>query len=302
MKMEDKDVKIVDLVNLSKTNERQFKKLFEEAHAIYCDSFPEHEQESKEHILSGIKESANSLRETHEVASSNYLVSLVDGVPKGMHSLDFLVNGKGAFVTHTGTLAIEKKSRGNGFSSILVNAIFERTKFYARQERLNPLGLIGDVDIFESPNDVDKYAARLKFHHNHLGFGAVVTIDENGHAKLIPYGSPGIMKDGQPADIMPFIMAVTPFYDGLERKISVTSGTIISPSGKVVVDKNKLQRISSKRIMDMQQMIFDGYARPEDKDVYDLDQISSMVEKSREVLARVKEVYLVPIRDTRYLK
>lgn len=302
MKIENKAIEIVDLVNLSKIDNRQFTKLFEKAHKIYCESFPEYEQESKEQILDYIKESAESLKNPNDVGSHNYLVSLVDGIPKGMHSLDFVVNDKGAFGTHTGTLAIGKESRGKRLSSILVNAIFDRTKAYAEQEGLNPLGLIGDVDIFESPNDVNKYTARLKFHHNHLGFGAAVTIDENNYAKLIPYGSPGIRKKGQPAEIMPFIMAITPFYDGLERKISTIPGEIISSSGEVLVNKNILHNINSERVMEMQQMIFDSYALPRNKEIYSLGQISKMVKKSKKVLGGVNEVYLIPIMDTRYLK
>lgn len=300
--MENKGIEIVDLVNLSKIDRKQFTELFEEAHKIYCDSFPEYEQETKSQILDYIEKSADAIKDGNEIGTYNYLVPIVDGTPKGIHSLDFMVNDKGAFGTHTGTLAIGKESRGLGLSSILVNAIFDRTKAYAKQEGLKPLGLIGEVNIFERPEDVNKYAVRLKLHHNHLGFGAAVTIDENNYAKLIPYGSPGIIKKGQPADIMSFIMAITPFYDGLERKISTTPGKIISPSGKVLVNKNTLHNINSERIMEMQQMIFDSYASPKNTEIYSLDQISEMVGMSKKVLGGVNEVYLIPIMDTRYLK
>ena len=293
------NIKIVDLVNLYKTDKSQFAKLFEESHRIFCDSFPECEQESKEQILDYIEEAVDSLKHDDSIGRYNYLSLVIDGMPKGMHSLDFMSNDKGDLGVHSGTLVIEKTARGKGLSSILVDAIFERTKAYANQEKLNPLGLIGDVNIFNSPEEVHKYSARLRFHHYHLGFGAAVTIDENNYAKLIPYGSPGIIKDEQSADIMPFIMAIVPFVNGSAEKISATPGKIISPSGKLMVDKNTLQKITPERMIDMQQMIYDDYAIfPE---IYSLDQISSMIDESKKALQGVKETYLIPIMDTRYL-
>jgi len=299
---ETDEIKIVDLVNLHKTDNSQFLKLFEEAHKIYCEAFPECEQEPKEKILDYIKESSDSLGIENGIGHYNYLVLVVEGIPKGMHSLDFISNNEGDLVTHLGPLAIGEASRRKGLSSILVNEIFKRNKDYAIQNKLNPIGLIGDIDLFTYPGEeVETYSNRLKFHHNHLGFGAAVIIDENNYAKLVPYGSPGIIKNGQPAEIMKFIMAITPFVNGSIKKISVTPGEIISPSGKLMVDKNILQKISKEKMFDMQKMIYDGYARPQNKEIYSLEQISSMFIESKKALQGVEEIYLIPIMDTRYL-
>lgn len=298
--MQNQETKIVDLVNLCKTDNQQFLKLFEESHKIYSEAFPKHEQESKGQILGYIEESADSLGISKNIGNYNYLVPVVDGISKGMHSLDFISNNKGDLVAHLGPLAIGKDARSKGLSSILVNTIFEKVKAYSNQEQLNPLGLIGDVNTFNYPEEVNKYSARLNFHHNHLGFGAAITIDKNNNAKLVPYASPGIIKDGQPADIMPFIMAITPFVEDSIKKISASPGKIISPNGKVIVDKNSLQRISPERMMEMQKMIFSNYA--ESPEIYDLKQISDIIDQSKKVLDDVDETYLVPIMDTRYLK
>ena len=300
MRLKNKKTKVVDLVNLCRTDKPEFLRLFEGAHKIYEEAFPKHEQESKAQILNYIEESSDSLRVDEGIGGYNYLVPIINGMSGGMHSLDFIPNEKRDFVAHLGPLAIGRNSRGKGFSSLLVNEIFKRTKSYAIQEQLNPLGLVGDVNTFNSPKEVNNYVARLKFHHNHLGFGAVVAIDEKGYAKLMPHGSPGIIKGGQSANTMSFIMAVTPFSDGLEEKISTTPGEIISPSGKILVDKKTIQRIEPETIRDMQQIIFNDYAKlPE---VYSPDQISVMLNKSRKALNEVDETYLIPIKDTRYLK
>jgi len=292
--MENKDDKVVDLVNLYKTDNSQFLKLFEESHKIYIEAFPKHEQETKNQILNYIKKPVDSR------GVYNYIVPVVDGVAKGMHSFDFISNNERDLVGHLGPLTIGKDARGKGLSSLLVNEIFEKTKDYANQEQLNPLGLIGEVNFFDSPEEVNKYGARLRFHHKHLGFGAAVTIDKDNYAKLIPHASPGIMKNGQSAEIMPFIMAITPFVDGSVKKISTSPGEIISSLGKVLVEKDTLQKISSKNIMKMQGIIFKDYSQS--PEIYNSEQISSIVDDSEKVLNYIENIYLIPIMDTRYLK
>lgn len=293
-------IKIVNLVNLFQPDRPQFLKLFGEAQKICRDSFPQEEQEPEEKICRYIEESARSLEPHNKIRKYNYLVPVVDGVAKGMYSFDFISNNEGDLVGHLGPLAIEKSLRGQGLSSLLINEAIESADNYRKQKGFKPLGLVGDVNIFECSEDVKKYSVRLKFHHNCVGLGAAVVIDGDNPARLIPYASPGIIKNGKYAKELPFIMGIVPYIDGSLKKISVKPGEIISPDGRLMVEKNTLQAINSNIIAKMQKMIFDDYAVA--SEIYDLEQICQITDRSKEALEDVKEVYLIPIKDTRYLK
>ncbi|HLD57394.1 MAG TPA: hypothetical protein VJA47_03755 [archaeon] len=292
------EIEVIDLVNLCLTDMREFRKLFEQGQGVLNDSLPG-EIEPDEKVFGYIEEAAQKLGLPGKIGRYNYMVLAVNDSVKAVTCFGLMSEGT-ALINHWETVAVQRDARGLGLSQIVTDAVVERTNQYSVREHLNPLGLIGDVNLFDKPEDVDKYKGRLKFHHNVIGFGAAVIIEDDDTVRLVPHSSPAIRRTGQDAQERPYILAIAPYVDGQLRKIAVDQGSVIGPNGKIIGDKGRLHVMAPDAIRTIVKLVCDNYR--EDLETYDPKQIDHIEESAGRILERAKAVHLIPIYDTRFLQ
>ncbi len=292
------EVEVMDLVNLSLTDPQEFQNLFEQGQRVLNDSLPG-EIEPDEKVLGYIEEAARELGSPDAIGRYNYIVLVTNDSVRAATSFELISDGV-SLVNHWGATAVAQNARGLGLSSVLTDICEERTGVYSTQRRLNHLGTIGDVGLFDKPEDVTKYAVRLKFHHDVIGFGAATIIENDGTVRLVPYTNPGIRKSGQDEAEVPYILAIVPCVDGHLKKIAIEQGSVVGPDGKIIGDRNRLQVMDPSTVRRIAKMSFGNYR--EDLETYDLKQIERSENRIEKALERAKAVHLIPIYDTRFLR
>ncbi|GEM_PF-2534374 len=286
------EIKVFDLVNLSMVDRREFRRLFAQGQRILNDSLPG-ELEPDDKVLGYIEKAARDL------GRYNYIVLVTKGSVRAATSFDLLSDGV-SLVNHWGSAVVAQDARGYGLSQVLTEICEERTSRYSAQRRLNHIGTIGEINLFDRPEDVDRYKARLKFHHDIIGIRAATVIEDDGAVRLVPYAIPGIRKNGQDETEMPYILAIVPSVNGHLKKIPVEQGSVVGPDGKVIGDRNRLQVMEPSTVRNIVRMLCDNYR--EDLETYDQKQIDHIEGCAERVLERAKAVHLIPIYDTRFIR
>ncbi len=292
------EVEVLDLVNLYLTDPQEFQNLFEQGQRVLNDSLPG-EIEPDDKVFGYIEQAAQELGSPDAISRHNHIVLVTNGSIRAATSFELISDGV-SLVNHWGPAVVAQNARGLGLSSVLTEVCEERTSRYSAQRHLNHLGTIGDVGIFDKPEDVTKYAVRLKFHHDVIGFGAATIIEDDGTVKLVPYASPGIRKNGQDEAEVPYILAIVPCFNEHLKKIAVEQGSVVGPDGKVIGDRNRLQVMEPNTVNKIAKMSFGNYR--DDLETYDSRQIDDIERKVNQALERAKYVHLVPIYDTRFLR
>ncbi len=291
----DIDIRTENLVNIYRQDKKLFDKLFSEAQRIYVSSFPKEEREHGHLLRKHIHRSAHGLSKR---GNYNYLVALADGKVRAMTTFTTIKKSDFSLLLW-GYVATDPKWRNKGIGRIIHKAILQDTIHNISPDFMfleieQPKPLRSDGTYEDSMRD----SIRPKFHNDVSGAGCAVTIKEDD-ISIIPYAQPGILVNDEPQPIVPLLPAISSIGDGLIDHYLQTPGEVISPEGKLLVNKELLPTMDTDKASEIIHTMLNHYILS--KNTYCTDHIVSIEKNIEQALEGSQKVYLIPILGTRYL-
>jgi len=276
--------------------------LFRKSQRVYHANFPECEKEPTAVVRGYIDECGNPQSDEGRFV---YVVAAHGERAQGMASGGLLPTEDKDLVVFGNYIVTRASERQTGLASILLRGMLNSAQTYAAEQGLTPLAVFGEVEQPHLPNAKGKYQdqvrdyVRPRAHHKMGGLGALVVLNEEGIAEVVPHAMPGV-GHGEPAT--PLLPAVTMLSKDCElEKLITPIGTVEAVGGRIrELPESLVLRIDPKTAYNIHSAIMEDYAST--PEVYSLRQVGNIARNAERVLQDHADVFIVPILDTRILE
>lgn len=304
MKNTPKD-QVLDLTDLFMNDPALANKIFLQAQRFYMGCFPEEEREDTRTVRGYIDDRLEAAKNnTESEGIFKYLVTNKDGRPRGMISFDLLPyeteDGKKGVVAFEGYIAVQPSYRNQGIGRALTQGMTGAVGRYVKDQKLEDAVSFLEVEKPQTDASDDmRDKIRPNFHRKHSKAMAMVTIDDQGYAKVVAYAQPGMKEKGKTGAVVPMLPVAGQIKDGKLQNTYTDNAQIIGEDAKIRVAKDSLNSMSAEQAYAVIKTVLEGYA--DDPETYSPRQVNNIMKTVRKSLAGQDKVYLVPIADTKPL-
>jgi len=288
-------VKVIDLVDLFIRDGHSAKKYFVQAQRFYEYSFPFEEREPIKVARRYISDSIKAIRAGRKVRF-HYLVAVANDESRGMTSFNILPVRNMGLVAFMGYIVTQMNYKGVGIGRALVDGVESVVG------RFSQTGVVfGEVEQprLEKRNEM-RNIIRPNFHTKYTGMGVLAIEKKNGRVFIVPYRQPGILTGAHIPLPVPLLPCITRIEGGKFQRIDFSlAGNAVTKDGRLNKQAD-IPEIAAGKVKDILSAVFnDCYGLF--PDIYSGRQIKSIYNGIEKALNGIRQVFLVPINDCKFL-